>query len=167
MNERWTDRVWEQKTACARRDMLKIADFTHAVTFSLKQGQTDAHGLLIPLKPEFAQHQMKIFYDRVNSAVFKNAYKRHTKKLAWVSVLGRGTEGRLHFHLAIEFPMKFSFENASQILIDKWMPLEWSHSEMRIEKVDSDGWANYMADHGTDSLDFANYHYKDKFIERV
>jgi hypothetical protein len=102
----------------------------------------------------------------LNQAVYKTAFKRHGKRLKVIPILEKLTNGRWHYHAAIEPPKHLSAEVFEALIRDCWHKTDWGYQELLIRPNADRGWVDYMLktrqksalETWADSIDWGNLH---------
>lgn len=80
------------------------------------------------------------YLHRINSAIYKNAYKRYGKRIGCVPVLeGTGSRYRHHFHAYVDRPA-FIEEHQFQALVEG----HWLHGQIDLQKDIEGFWTKYI-----------------------
>jgi hypothetical protein len=125
-------------------DWLKLEEFDRAfaVTLTLKQKVGSEN-----LSKLSAQRNLRVFLNRLNRNFYGNAGRRHNKKIETIPVLGPSFSGRLHYHLILLCPEKAKEQDFCELIRILWAQTNFGHREIKIEKITSNGWLEYMANH--------------------
>jgi len=122
-----------------------------------------------------AEANLLQFSNRLNSTVYKNAYKRYGKKLDMVCTIEGGkrdlrnnsSDTRLHSHLAIELPQKYSFQQFKDLVYKTWVNTLWGNKINRIELIkNKEAYADYQVKDGMDSIVLGATNIKDLDINK-
>jgi hypothetical protein len=125
-------------------DWLKLDKFDRAfaVTLTLKQNVGSEK-----LSKLSAQKNLRVFLNRLNRGFYGNAGRRYNRKIETVPVLGRSFSGRLHYHLILLCPENAKEHDFCEMIRILWLQTNFGHRETKIEKITSNGWLEYMANH--------------------
>ena len=121
-----------------------------ALTLTMKQVVTPASKVsngYFTIDEARASTNLNVFLKDLNKMIFKNAFVRYNKRLKVIAVLeGNQNVGeRLHYHLAIERPDRFSFSEFKDMIVGCWKRTIWANEILDIQEMFSDGWLNYIA----------------------
>jgi len=123
---------------------------THAVTLTFKRYRDDTKQVWgIPI----IKDSLKVFLSILN----QNAFGKHAKKnnlcIMSAVVIGTGTyNDHPHAHLALQKPTHLSWEEFRELILKTIKTRSWVDSEFTIDAYESDGWLEYMVDHGEEDL---------------
>jgi hypothetical protein len=132
-------------------DWLKtLGDPTHAVTLTFKRYEQDTKK---PWSMPIIKKSTKVFLNILN----QNAFGKHAKKnnlcIMSAVVIGTGTyNDHPHAHLALQRPSHLSWEEFRELILKTIKTRSWVDSEFTIDPYESDGWLEYMVDHGEEDL---------------
>ena len=76
-----------------------VCDFTLNLKQALNYDEKPVH-----IDEIIARKALKWFMHQLNKKIYKRAYRHFGKRLQIVAVLEKSSEGRFHFHAAIEAP---------------------------------------------------------------
>lgn len=124
----------------------------------------------VPITEDYAYINISQFMNRLNYATYKHAYRRYGKRLEIISAIEGGEclyrdkrfrhgekDKRLHAHLLIQKPNRFSFDIFKGMILHSWYATDWGYYEANVELIDSirDS-AEYQVESSLDSLDLKN-----------
>jgi hypothetical protein len=93
------------------------------------------------------------FINVLNRRLFGNSMSRKGRRIACVAVYGDGAYGDSpHVHLAFQAPADMSYENMYQAIEHSIQRTKGLGIEHDIQPYKSEGWLEYMLDHGTEGL---------------
>lgn len=170
----WLRFIQQQAVVDVRADltMKQSAKF-----YTPSIGSSPAVESKVSLTEALASVNLHQFQERLNYAVFKHAFKRYGKRLCVVSVLqGRQQSGhkirqndlrenvpvdddykRLHYHLLLEQPVHYSFDDFATEIRRCWRATNFGYREDNIEPIHHlFGSAKYNLKSGTDTIDLDN-----------
>jgi hypothetical protein len=115
------------------------------------------------------------FFNRLNYACYKHAYKRYGKRLAVISCIEGGRKQlrektpdsdaikELHCHLLLERPEHILYDDFKLLIIKLWMKTEWGNVQNNISPIRNlFASAKYNVKSSLDSLDLTNTHLNTK-----
>lgn len=124
------------------------ADWTHAVTVTSKPSRKG-----FPRTKSATINATVHFFNVLNRRVLGNARARKGHRIACVAVYGDGAYGDSpHVHLAFQAPSGMSYEDMHQAIEHSIQHTKGLGIEHDIQPYTSEGWLEYMFDHGTDGL---------------
>ena len=128
---------------------------SYAVTLTMKQTGNDTLNARLR-----CQKNMRHYLNVLNQSAFGNAYLRYQKKMEVVPILEVSPWMRLHYHLLIVKPDRFSDDEFVKLLEMTWHKTHLANNENTFEKVYSQGWANYITKNLdlNSEVDFENMH---------
>ena len=80
----------------------------------------------------------------LNRAVFGKAFYRCGKKLNVIPVLEKETQGRWHYHAAIEPPTHLENHRFTALIHDCWGKTHWGYDQLLVREDADYGWVNYI-----------------------
>src|SRR5262245_26481881 len=112
------------------------------------------------------------FMNLLDRAIYRNAVRRHGKRLRVIAVVERGaileneTFGRRHIHAAIEPPSHLADAEFETLIRDCWQRTDWGYREILLRQNADRGWIDYMLKPGQksgheqwfDSIDLDSLH---------
>ncbi len=155
MKRSWTDYIEDYSNISVVCDLTlkQYISYSCPLTHTLKYEKI-SEGL--------AHYNCINFANRLNTKVYKNAYKRYGKKLDMVSVVEGGKKDlreyarddkNIHAHIAVEKPEHLSFGEFKNIIQDCWTNTTWGKYITKITLLKSKtGYANYQIKDSLDSL---------------
>jgi hypothetical protein len=136
----------EQRTSRLRSEIKQWPklDTSHwrsvfAVTLTVKQALPSDRGGLVPLTEIQAKKELRYFMTRLNRAVYKYA-ARKGKKLRAIPIVEKDSNGRWHYHLAIEPPAHLNADQFAAQIISSWSKSPWAHRINNIKPEAVRGW---------------------------
>jgi hypothetical protein len=135
------------------------------ITLTLKQGRSYP-GVRDWIDEIKGRSAFRHFLNLLNRAVYKNAFKRHRKRLRVIPVLEKELDGRWHYHAAIEPPPQLDFAHFESLIRACWAKTHWGYQRIQVRPNANSGWINYMlksrqkADFDTwaDCIDWESFH---------
>lgn len=112
-----------------------------------------------------AQKAMHVFSRMLNKEAYGKKFIRGEKKLTWIAVIEGGSgqaDKRIHYHLLVERPEGWSYEDWMLIAKDRAGRIAcFSKQQLCIKRVHDDGWLDYILKTKdkrsfTDAIDVAN-----------
>ena len=67
-----------------------------------------------------------------------------TKRLRVIPVLEKETDGRWHYHAAIEPPIHIGFEEFAKLIGACWSRTHWGYEKIQVRQNANQGWIDYM-----------------------
>jgi hypothetical protein len=106
------------------------------------------------------------FMNRLNRAVYGNAFYRHSKRLRVIPVLEKSTGERWHYHAAMEPPTHLDAFWFQHLIQTCWSRTGWGYDDIKIRAGADAGWTGYMLklsqkdglDHWSDCIDWGALH---------
>ena len=127
-----------------------LGDPTHAVTLTFKRYEQDTKK---PWSVPIIKKSTKVFLDRLNKNVFGKHAKKSNKCLMSVVVIGTGIYGdHPHAHLALQKPANLPWDKFTELIAKAIKTSSWIDRESAIESYISEGWLEYMVEHGEEDL---------------
>lgn len=131
-----------------------------SVTLTMKQGNDGE-----VLDEINASTNMRHFLNRLNRAVFKNAFQRFGHQVNVMPV--QECTDRIHYHLLVEVPSSHKDMESFEILMKGcWQKTKFGYQETCIKVIDDENslhrWCNYITkfkNNDSDQLDWENYHW--------
>lgn len=118
----------------------------YAITLTLRQGMYRS-GTLELLDRDKTSMCLRRSLDRLNSAFYRNAYRRYKKKLLCFPSIERGKlSGRWHVHMILQVPDHMHGREFVERFSKVWRRNEWSHEEFDIVPLsgrDVQHWTKY------------------------
>ena len=127
-----------------------LGDPTHAVTLTFKRYEQDTKK---PWSVPIIKDSLKVFLSILNRNVFGKHAKKNNKCVMSAVVIGTGTyNDHPHAHLALQKPKNLSWDEFEKLIAKAIQTTSWVDGEFVIEPYESDGWLEYMVDHGEEDL---------------
>ena len=103
------------------------------------------------------------FSNRLNKAIFGNAFTRYGNRLRMIAVLEKSNSQRYHYHTALDRIDRISRDQFKDIVTDCWERTLWGYREIDFQYDISKGWIDYMTkpsqkEHLSDSIDWQIFH---------
>jgi hypothetical protein len=132
-------------------DWLKtLGDPTHAVTLTFKRYEQDTKK---PWNMPIIKKSTKVFLSVLNQCIFGKHARKNNQCVMSAVVFGTGTYGdQPHAHLALQNPEHLSWDAFADLIVKAIETTNWVDGEFVIEPYESDGWLEYMVDHGEEDL---------------
>src|SRR5262249_10884922 len=123
-----------------------------AVTLTLKQARRSAlpndaaSGIWVEVNDVQCKNAFRHFMNLLNRAIYRNAVRRHGKRLRVIPVVERGaileneTFGRWHIHAAIEPPSHLADAEFETLIRDCWQRTDWGYREIQLGQNADRGW---------------------------
>ena len=123
---------------------------THAVTITFKRFNQETQQLWsIPI----IKKSSSIFLKILNKSVFGKSAKKDKACLMSAVVIGIGTyNDNPHAHLALEKPAHQTWAEFSELIAKAAKRTCWANDQLYIVPYDSQGWLEYMLEHGEEDL---------------
>ena len=123
---------------------------THAVTLTFKRYRKETKQLWsLPI----IKKASKVFLNIVNKKVFGNQVKKNKQYVMSTVVIGTGTyNDHPHAHLALQKPENLSWDEFTILITNSIEATRWLDDQFVVEPYESDGWLEYMVDHGEEDL---------------
>ena len=121
------------------------------------------------ISESFAHANCVEFANRINSKVYKNAYKRYGKKLDMVCAIEGGakdlrnnsTDKKIHTHIGIEKPVHYEYNDFKKLIQDIWTSTTWGNYINNINYIRNvEAYADYMVKDSLESLVLSATHIK-------
>ena len=123
---------------------------THAVTLTFKRYEQDNKK---PWSVPIIKDSLKVFLSILNKNVFGKHAKKNNQCVMSAVVIGTGTCGKHpHAHLALQKPDHLSWDKFTELIVKPINTTHWMDREFIIEPYESDGWLEYMVEHGEEDL---------------
>ena len=81
---------------------------------------------------------------RLDNAVYGNAARRHGKRVKVLPVVEEDTNGRWHYHAAIELPTHLDGTKFEQLVRDCWSKVDWGYDRILLRDNADRGWLDYI-----------------------
>ena len=129
-----------------------------AVTLTMKQRVNS-----LDLDQIECSRNFRHFSNRLNKAIFGNAFTRYGNRLRMIPVLEKSHSQRYHFHSVIDRVNRISRDQFKDIVTDCWERTLWGYREIDFQYDISKGWIDYMTkpsqkEHLSDSIDWQIFH---------
>jgi len=123
---------------------------THAVTLTFKRLRQDTKQVWsIPI----IKKSSKVFLSVLNKNVFGKQATKINQCVMSVVVIGTGTyNDHPHAHLALQKPENLSWVEFTKIIVNSIEATRWLDDQFVVEPYESDGWLEYMVEHGEEDL---------------
>jgi len=127
------------------------------VNYLISKGfATNKADLIVKLK-----QSMRYFTNRLNRIFYKASANRHCKTSLVIPVIeGISGDKRLHYHLAISTPVRFTLLAISEIIEREWAKTYLGGHEVVVKEYTSTGWLGYITKEATkptvDNVDWDN-----------
>ena len=123
---------------------------THAVTLTFKR---HSHETMQLWSVSIIKDSLKVFLSILNKNVFGKHAKKNNQCVMSAVVIGTGTyNDHPHAHLALQTPEHLSWEEFKELIAKAIETTSWVDGEFVIEPYESDGWLEYMVEHGEEDL---------------
>ena len=124
-----------------------------AVTLTMKQ-RVDNKSLDNITSSQNLRH----FLNVLNKKCFGNAYKRFNKRLRVLPSLERSSDGRWHYHLALENPFPINPMKFERMIESAWFKTSYKHRHIDIKHKVNEGWGDYITkfNHRDNEIDWEN-----------
>lgn len=127
-----------------------LGDPTHAVTLTFKRHRRDTKQ---PWNKPIIKDSLKVFLSILNRNVFGKQAKKNNKCVMSAVVIGTGTyNDHPHAHLALQTPKHLSWDEFTELIFKAIETTSWIDRESPVKPYISDGWLEYMVDHGEEDL---------------
>jgi hypothetical protein len=128
------------------RDWLDRGDWSNwfAVTVTMRRSFVSDTGERSFITVERASQNLRHFLNRMNKAIFGNAYKRYGKRVQVIPVYEKDVDTHLHFHLFIEKPDRLSDLRFECLIRTNWIKSDWGLWSIDIQKDTDSGWLKYI-----------------------
>jgi len=129
-----------------------------AVTLTMKQRLKSAQ-----LDPIECSRNFRYFSNRLNKALFSNAFTRHKKRIRMIPVLEKSHSQRYHYHSVIDRIGHINRDQFKDLVENCWYQTLWGYREIDFQFDISKGWVHYMTKPTQkntlfDSIDWENLH---------
>jgi hypothetical protein len=143
------------------------------VTLTLKQARKSDDGTWVKIDEHECKRAFHHFMNLLNQAIYKNAVKRHGKRIRVLPVIENGDvrskdggSGRWHIHCAIELPQQMDAIAFEQLIHECWAKVNWAHKRVLVRDGTDKNWNDYMLksrqksdfDHVLDCIDLDSLH---------
>ena len=143
-----------------------------AVTLTLKQARRSAlpndaaSRIWVEVNDVQCKNAFRHFMNLLNRAIYRNAVRRHGKRLRVIAVVEKDIDGRWHIHAAIEPPSHLADAEFETLIRDCWQRTDWGYREIQLGQNADRGWIDYMLKPGQksgheqwfDSIDLDSLH---------
>ena len=132
-------------------DWLKtLGDPTHAVTLTFKRHREDTKQ---PWSIPIIKNSSKVFLSILNKNIFSKHAKKNNRCVMSAVVIGTGTyNDHPHAHLALQTPRHQSWDEFTELIFKAIETTSWIDRESPVKPYISDGWLEYMLEHGEEDL---------------
>jgi hypothetical protein len=164
--------AWKDFIGTEHNNISVRADLTFkrsSKMFLPSVGRTSPYTQISKITEGDAVANITRFYDRLNYACYKHAYKRYGKKLDFISCVEGGrkqlrdttpdkdTLKEIHAHLLLERPDHISFDDFKMLIRKVWRDTPWGNTQDYIQPVRNLYAATkYNVKSSLDSLDLTN-----------
>src|SRR6201996_4233022 len=127
------------------------------VTLTLRQARQLDSGGWIKIDEYQCRQAFRHFTNLLNRAVYRGAFRRHSKRLRVLPVLEKGemrssalrftelgASGRWHIHCAIELPKHVDAIALESLIRSSWSKVEWGYGQVLVRDNANGGWISYM-----------------------
>ena len=114
------------------------------VTLTLKQAIKSDHGKWVKIDEYECKRALRHFMNLLNRAVYGNAFYRHKKRVRVLPVLEKESNGRWHFHCAIEMPMRLDAVQFEELIGHCWAKVHWGYRRILIRDQADRRWIDYI-----------------------
>ena len=122
---------------------------THAVTLTFKRYGQDKRPWSVPI----IKDSLKVFLSILNRSVFGKHAKKNNQCVMSAVVIGTGVyNDHPHAHLALQKPEQLSWYEFTVLICKAIETTSWIDRESAIESYVSEGWLDYMVEHGEEDL---------------
>jgi hypothetical protein len=122
------------------------------VTLTLCQGITNMSGTFITGSPEAYERAVQGLYKAVARRLYsKRRWRRTRPRLANLTSLEKGRDGRWHIHACIRRPSHVTIEQFQLIVEECWKDSRWALDRTQIEEYRGGG-LSYILKEGQDSI---------------
>jgi hypothetical protein len=145
-----------QATKCNLFDTSAWGSFC-GVTLTLRQARRLDSGTYLKIDEYQCRQAFRHFTNLLNRAVYRGAFRRHSKRLRVLPVLEksemrssalrfteRGVSGRWHIHCAIELPKHVDAVALEGLIRSSWSKVEWGYGQILVRDNANEGWISYM-----------------------
>jgi len=123
---------------------------THAVTLTFKRHRHETKQLW---NISIIKDSLKVFLSVLNRNVFGKHAKKTNQCVMSAVVIGTGAyNDHPHAHLALEKPADLSWDKFTELIFKAIETTSWIDGQSTIELFESDGWLEYMVEHGEEDL---------------
>jgi len=123
---------------------------THAVTLTFKRYRDDTKQIW---SISIIKDSLKVFLSILNKNVFGKHAKKNNRCVMSAVVIGTGTyNDHPHAHLALQKPEHLSWYEFTVLICKAIETTSWIDGKSNIELYESDGWLEYMVEHGEEDL---------------
>ena len=123
---------------------------THAVTLTFKR---HSHETIQLWSVSIIKDSLKVFLSILNKNVFGKHAKKNNQCVMSAVVIGTGTyNDHPHAHLALQKPEQLSWYEFTVLICKAIETTSWIDGKSNIELYESDGWLEYMVEHGEEDL---------------
>ena len=127
-----------------------LGDPTHAVTLTFKRFRPETKQ---PWSVPIIKDSLKVFLSILNKNVFGKHAKKNKQCVMSAVVIGTGTyNDHPHAHLALQTPRHLSWDEFSELIFKAIETTSWIDRESPVKPYISDGWLEYMLEHGEEDL---------------
>jgi hypothetical protein len=127
-----------------------LGDPTHAVTLTFKRYEQDTKK---PWSKPIIKDSLKVFLSILNRNVFGKHAKKNNQSVMSAVVIGTGSyNDHPHAHLALQKPEQLSWCEFTVLICKAIETTSWIDGKSTIELYESDGWLEYMVEHGEEDL---------------
>jgi hypothetical protein len=123
---------------------------THAVTLTFKRYRQETKQLW---SVSIIRDSTKVLLSVLNKCVFGKHVKKNDQCVMSAVVIGTGAyKDHPHAHLALQKPEHLSWDEFTELIIKAIETTSWVDGEFTIDPYESDGWLDYMLEHGAEDL---------------